>query len=165
MYFVFFNLIILFILILGIYLLLQGAIFVPSKDKSIKTILEFAKAKKGQRMADLGSGDGRIIIAFGRSGIQADGYEINPILVLISRIRIKKLGLEKFAKVYWRSYWGADLSIYNVVTVFGIDYIMKRLEKKLFGGMNPGNKIIVNLFPFPNKKYKIKKRGVYLYEV
>ena len=116
-------------------------------------------------MADLGSGDGRILIEFAKKGAIAEGYEINPVLVFIARMKIRRLGLEKKARVFWKSFWREDLSQYKVITVFGIDYIMKRMEKKLYKELSRGSRIIVNLFPFPNKKYKLKKDGVYLYEV
>ena len=109
-------------------------------------------------MADLGSGDGRILIEFAKKGAIAEGYEINPVLVFIARMKIRRLGLEKKARVFWKSFWREDLSQYKVITVFGIDYIMKRMEKKLYKELSRGSRIIVNLFPFPNKKYKLKKK-------
>src|SRR3989344_2189598 len=164
MLFVIFNITILILFVIVIYILYQGAIFVPSKQKTIKTMLLFSKIKPGERMADLGSGDGRILIEFAKKGAIAEGYEINPVLVFIARMKIRRLGLEKKARVFWKSFWREDLSQYKVITVFGIDYIMKRMEKKLYKELSRGSRIIVNLFPFPNKKYKLKKDGVYLYE-
>ena len=155
----------LIILILAFYLLIQGAIYVPSKETAVETMLSMSKIRKGERAADLGSGDGRIVIEFAKKGFSADGFEINPLLYRNSKARIERLGLGKRAKVFYRSFWGADLSKYQVVTVFGIDYIMGRLERKLYRELKPGSRILVNIFPLPNKKYRIKKNGVYLYQV
>src|SRR3989344_9046692 len=55
--------------------------------------------KKGEKVIDLGSGDGRLMIAFAKKGCSVEGVEINPILVLISKIWIRKAGLKDKAKV------------------------------------------------------------------
>jgi len=68
-------------------------------------MLLFSKIKPGERMADLGSGDGRILIEFAKKGAIAEGYEINPVLVFIARMKIRRLGLEKKARVFWKSFW------------------------------------------------------------
>ena len=159
------NLTILLTVITVIIILIQGAIYVPSSNKAIETIITLSEVKKGDRVADLGSGDGRIVIEFAKKGAKAIGFEINPLLVLISRINIKKNRLEGNAVIYWKSYWGTDLSKFNIVTVFGIDYIMKRLKKKLKKELKPGSKLLINIFPFPNWEYIHKENGVYLYKI
>ncbi len=58
-------------------------------------MIELADPKSGETMADLGSGDGRILIAFGKKGIVAHGYELDPILVDKSQSDIKRENLIK----------------------------------------------------------------------
>ena len=155
---------VLILILLALYLLFQGAIYVPSNEKAINAIIKMAKLKKGGKIADLGSGDGRIVIAFARSGIQAHGFEINPFLVLFSRWNIKKEKLTDRASIHWQDFWKINFNPYNAVVVFGIDYMMGRLEKKLRSEMRPGSKILLNIFPFPKWPYSQKKHGVYLYK-
>lgn len=147
-----------------IYFLIQGAIYLPSSPLAIQTMLELSKVKKGNKVADLGSGDGRVAIAFAQKGALVDGYEINPLLVLISRRNIKKNNLESKINIHFQSFWGINLSGYNTVIVFGIDHIMKRLKKKLFKELKPGSKILCNLFPFPDLKPEKVQNGVFLYK-
>ena len=87
--------------------ILFGAPFEPSRMKRIKLMLKFSSPKKGQKVAELGSGNGKVAIEFAKvnPGIKVDGYEINPLLVLYSRRKIKKLGLEKQIKIYWKNFW------------------------------------------------------------
>jgi len=69
---------------------INGAPFVRTKRESLEAMLKHATIKKGMRAADLGSGDGQIVIALACHGIKADGYEINPWLVMKARRNIKK---------------------------------------------------------------------------
>ena len=94
-------------------------------------MIALAQIKPQTKAVDLGSGDGRIVIALARAGVDAVGYEINPILAWWSRIRIYRLGLQSRARIYNQSFWSADLSGFDVVMIFGITHIMGRLEKKL----------------------------------
>ena len=165
MLFIFLNLLILFAFIFLVYLLFQGAIYVPSSDRAIKTMLLLSKVKKGDKVADLGSGDGRVAIAFAQKGAIVDGYEINPYLVWLSRNKVKKNNLQNRIKIYWKSYWGINLSKYKVIIVFGIDHIMNRLKKKLMGELQSKSKILLNLFPFPGLKADKTQNGIYLYKI
>jgi 16S rRNA A1518/A1519 N6-dimethyltransferase RsmA/KsgA/DIM1 with predicted DNA glycosylase/AP lyase activity len=67
-----------------------GAVFAQTQQSSIHKIITLANPKPGQKAVDVGSGDGRLVIALAKSGVQAHGYEINPWLVLVSRLNIKK---------------------------------------------------------------------------
>ena len=82
-------LLILFIFLSVVYFFLQGPIFAPSSETAISTMLKLAKIKPGVRIADLGSGDGRVVRAFAKKGVEVHGFEINPLLVLISKNKIK----------------------------------------------------------------------------
>jgi hypothetical protein len=145
--------------------IIKGAIYFPTTPRGVKNILKLAcpavdfgapksTAGQGQKIVDLGSGDGRIVIALAQSGAYAEGYEINPILVWSSRRAIRKANLEGEgagkAKIFWKSFWRADLSQFDVVIVYGIPYIMKDLQKKMERELRPGTKIISNAFTFPN---------------
>ncbi len=145
------ELIAVIILLLVIYFLgrpiIRGAIYFPTSTRSVETMLRFAEIRSGDKVVDLGSGDGRILIAAAKAGAEAVGYEINPILVRRSRRAIARAGIS--ATVYWESFWRADLSQFDVVIVYGIPYIMKDLQKKLERELQPGTKIISNAFTFP----------------
>lgn len=154
-------------LIVVIYLLapiVRGAVFFPTRPENVETIVRLAKIKPGEKAADLGSGDGRIVIALARAGAEAHGYEINPILVWKSRAAIRQAGLEGRAFVHWRSFWGADLSPYAVIAVYGIPYIMRALEKKLSRELKAGSRVVSNIYKFPSWAGAMHAEGgVYLY--
>lgn len=85
-----------------------------------------------------------------KKGIQAHGYEINPLLVIISRINIRKAGLKGKAFIHWNNFWKVDLSQYDIITVFQVSFAMDRLEKKLMYELKPGARVISNYWTFPN---------------
>ncbi len=126
-------------------------------------MVELSKVKRGEYVAELGSGDGKVAIAFARAGAFVDGYEINPILVWWSRWQIRRAGLNKNVHIYWRSFWNIDFGNYDVVSFFQIHYIMKKLEGKLKKELKEGCRIVSNKWEFPNLHYRKKKNSVYLY--
>ena len=156
--------ILLLIFIIWISACLWGAPFQPSSDRALKNILTLANPKKNQRMAELGSGDGKIVIEFAKRGVESHGFEINPLLVWLSRKRIKNLGLEKYAFIHWKNFLKADLSKFDIITSFQISYIMPALENKLKKEMKKKAIIVSNTWRFPNWKPKRILRHVYLYE-
>jgi len=141
-----------------------GAIYVPSAEKKIKKMIEFAEIKLGEKAADLGAGDGRLVIALAKKGIEAHGYEINPILAWRARRNINKAGLKGKAFIHWKSFWNEDLSKFDIITVYGIGFIMKRLEKKLRKELKNNARVISNAFCFPSWSQIKKEDGVYLYK-
>src|SRR4030043_1077634 len=102
-------LIFLIILVTTLASVVKGGPYVPSDQKTIKKILDFLQIKKGEKIADIGSGDGRIVIALAKKGALAYGYEINPLLVIWSKIKISRGGLKGKAFVYWKNFWKVDL--------------------------------------------------------
>src|SRR3989338_878500 len=74
--------------------LLRGAPYLPTHRESVAKMIELAQVRPADKMVDLGSGDGRIVIAFAKQGIEAHGYEVNPLLVWWSRKNIQRAGLD-----------------------------------------------------------------------
>ena len=142
---------------------LFGAPFEPTSEKKIKKMIKLARVKKGDKAVDLGSGDGRIVIALARAGAEAHGYEINPFLVLISKYRIKKAGLKGKAFIHWKSFWSVDFRKYNIVMLFQFRTIMHRLEKKLRKELKSNSRVVSYYWKFPKWKPIKKIENIYLY--
>ncbi|OGM26107.1 hypothetical protein A3D00_01815 [Candidatus Woesebacteria bacterium RIFCSPHIGHO2_02_FULL_38_9] len=142
----------------------SGAPFVPIPTGKIEEILKLSKSKPAEKVVDLGSGDGRVVIAFARKGIIAHGYETNPILVIWSKFRIQQLGLSGKAYIHWKSLWKADLSEFSLITVFGISTIMYKLKQKILKEAKAGTRIISYSYKFPNWKEVKSESGLYLYK-
>lgn len=145
-----------------------GAPFQPSSNKALKQMLEFSKMEKSRKKkiktADLGSGNGKIVIEFAKRGAEAHGFEINPLLVWLSRSRIRKLGLQKKAFIHWKNFFGQDLSDFDIITSFQINFVMPGLENKLRKELKKGARVISNTWKFPSWKPKRRLGDVYLYQ-
>jgi len=163
------NIIVILILLGIIYLLgrpiMRGAIYFPTSYTQVDIMVRVASLKRGDRVADLGSGDGRLLIACAKQGIRAEGYEINPILVFLSRRRIRQAGVKNLATVHWRSFWRADLASYDVVFVYGIPYIMDSLRRKLERELRSGARVISNAFSFPGWTPVVTEGKIRLYDI
>ncbi len=146
-----------------IYSFAQGATFVPSAPAKVEFMIKLLAVKSGELAADLGSGDGRIVIALAEAGAIAHGYEINPLLVWWSRRNISQAGLQRRAFIHLKSFWGKDLAAFDVVVVYGIGYIMKKLGQKLKRELKPGARVVSFAFPLPGWQEEKKEAGVYLY--
>lgn len=164
-----------FIIFLGLIFLsfayagLRAAPWVPAWSDDIQRILKLAEIKKGQKVYELGCGDGRILQAFEKAGAEAVGFELAFAMVLWSKIRMF-LGNNKNAKVRFRDFWNISLADADIVYFYLMPHIYPKLETKLRKELKPGTKIIVYAFPFPEwKPEKIdtaeNKPKIYLYLV
>lgn len=141
----------------------RGAPYVPSGRKTIERMLDLAGLKAGERMLDIGSGDGRIVIAAARRNVHAHGVELNPWLVWISRLRARVLGLSGNASFTCGNLWRFDTSGFDAVTVYGLSPIMRRLGEKLSRELQPGARVVSHGFRFPDWQAVQAGDGVYLY--
>ncbi len=119
---------------------------------------------ENELVADLGSGDGRISIAFGKIGAHVTGYELDEKLLGISQQEIVKEKLEKKISIKNEDFWDADLSHYDVIVIYPMPDIMAPLEKKLLKELKNGARVLSNFYTFPNWKYSKCKDKIYLYE-
>lgn len=142
--------------------MITGAPYAAIGRKRLEILLSLVSINKKDVVVDLGSGDGRIVIELAKHAKEAHGYEINPLLVLISIINIKRAGV-KNAHIHWKSMWHEDFSRYNLITIYCSGHIMGNLEEKLQKEAKKGTRILMNYYHFPTWKPKKKKQDAYLY--
>ena len=134
------------IAIFFVYLVLAfvtGAPFVPTNNPAAESIIKLAQIKKGDRVYDLGSGNGKLLRLALKQGARATGFEINPFLVLISKLS---------TQTYWKNFWTADIHDADVVFIYLLPWKMDRLAEKLKKECKKGTIIVSNSFIFPNWK-------------
>jgi methylase of polypeptide subunit release factors len=149
------------LLILSIWI---GAIYVPSVDWAVTEMITIANVQREDVVVDLGSGNGKILIALAKKGIEAHGYEINPFLVVWSWILIWRAGVWGKAHAHFGNIFTVDVTKFDVIMIFVVPYVMKRLEKKLLTETKKGTRIVVETFPFPNWKPIKTSKSIFLYE-
>ncbi len=129
---------------------MTGAPFVPSTGPTANMMIELAKIKKGSKVYDLGSGDGRLLKLAANRGAYATGFEINPYLVLFTKIWFYFSPYRKLVKVHWSNFWKADFHDADVVFVYLLPWKMEKLEKTLRSKLKKGSLIVSNSFVFPD---------------
>lgn len=144
---------------------INGAVYYPTEPRQVELLVSMLKIKPGEKAADLGSGDGRIVIALAQAGAEAHGYETNPVLVYVARKKIKKAGLKKKAFIHSHSLWRADLSKYDAVVIYGLPHFLKRLSAKIEREMRPNTRFVSNMFEFPDWQPSQVQARAYLYEI
>ena len=144
--------------------MISGAIYAPTGDGNVEIIKKLAAAKPGEKVVDLGSGNGKIVITFAKDGIESHGYEINPLLVWFSRRKIKKLGLQEKAFIHRESFWKANLSEFDVIILFTLPHIMRALVPKIKRELKPGARVVANAYGFQGVEPIKKENQVFLYD-
>jgi len=140
----------------------KGVPFVSLSKKQLRAIDKNIKLKPGDRVVDLGCGDARVLRMFEKQGVKdLTGYEINFWAYLSAKIKNKLL--KSKSKVYFKNFKKADLSEYNVVFCYLLDYYLNSLKEKFDKELKPGTKIISYGFPIKNwhKPEKIGRMFVY----
>ena len=143
----------------------RGAIYDPSTQAEAQMMASLAEVQPGEKAVDIGSGDGRVLCALARAGAEAHGYEINPILVLVSRRNIRRLGLSGRAFVHWGNFWRVSLAPYSLVTTFQVGFVMGRLEAKLLRELAPGSRIVSHYWRFPALRPEQVRSNIYRYRI
>jgi ribosomal protein L11 methylase PrmA len=150
--------------LLILYYLAQGALYVPTHKITVGQMMDLVHPKPGLKIADLGSGDGRIVIAAALAGAEAVGFEINPLLVWYSRFKAKKAGLDPKALIQTANFWKQDLGSFDVIFVFGISHIMKKLSKKFDNELRPDSIVVSNAFELPGFEQIRKTGSLFVYK-
>lgn len=148
------------------FVVFRGAPYVPSKKRELRQAFkELYPLNEDDLLVDIGSGDGIVLRQAAECGARAVGYELNPILVAISRLISRN---QPLVKVNFADFWFVQLpSETTVVYVFGESRdIAKMAQKVAEESTRLGKKIsfISYAFVIPNLEY-VKKEGAYfLYE-
>ena len=117
--------------------------YVASPQEIIDVMLESAAVKQGDRVFDLGCGDGRIVItAAKRFGAKAVGVELNPQLARMASDTIIRLGLQNHASIVKANMFDVDVSSADVVTLYLLTKSNEMLKPKLEKELRAGARVV-----------------------
>ncbi|HXA94474.1 MAG TPA: methyltransferase domain-containing protein [Candidatus Dormibacteraeota bacterium] len=113
----------------------------------VNEMLRLASVTADDVVFDLGSGDGRIVIAAARDrGARGVGFEIDPALVDQATNRARRLGLADQVSFRQDDLFQADLRAATVVTLYLSPDLNRRLRPKLLSELRPGSRIVSHAF-------------------
>ncbi len=144
------TVIIIFIILLTfIYAGWLGAPWVPTHKIDIERFLKLANIKPGQKMYDLGCGDGRLLCAAARSGAKAYGFELSILPFIIANIYRLLQKNKGDIKIFYADFWRADLSDADIIYFFLMPKVYPRLKEKLEKELKKGARVITYVWPIP----------------
>lgn len=125
----------------------KGAPYVPTPPHVVWRMLELAEVSSDDVVYDLGSGDGRIVLAAAqRYGARGVGIEIDPELVQKARKKARQLGVADRVTFRQRDLFEVDLSDATVVMLYLWPDMNNRLRPKLKRMLDPGDRVVSHSF-------------------
>lgn len=149
------------VLLFGFVVVLGGPPYLPTKRRQIDAALDLLNLKPGQTLLELGSGDGRVLQAAAKRGLKAVGIELNPLLVLVSRLYTWRY--RKQVRVMWGDYLRTTWPIAQGIFAFLIPRHMAKVDKRVAEHAAKPVRLASFAFAIPNKKAEKQKNGVFLY--
>lgn len=123
----------------------KDVVWVPTPPELVEAMLDLAKVTPQDFVMDLGSGDGRNVIAAAKRGARAMGVEFNPKMVELSRRNAAAAGVSDKATFVEGDMYEADISKASVMALFLLPSNMLELRPK-FVNLRPGSRIVSNTF-------------------
>lgn len=140
----------------------SDAPYVPTKMDDIRKILRLAGVKKGKKFYELGSGDGRVVIAAAKLGALSFGIEQSWLRIFYSKIKGAKFKKTYFihGNIFSRTYEDAD-----IVYIYLLHKGVNRLEGKLKKELKKSSMVITQTYHFKIWKPFKKMGQFWLYRV
>jgi cyclopropane fatty-acyl-phospholipid synthase-like methyltransferase len=121
--------------------------FVVTPEPVVMKMLEMAKVTKDDVVYDLGSGDGRIVIAAAKHfGARAVGIELERHLVAEAEEKARQAGVADRVRFVHGDIFESDLSAASVVTLYLFPAVNEKLRPKLLRELKPGSRIVSHMY-------------------
>jgi len=119
--------------------------YLPSPESVIEAAMRLAKPREGEVLADLGCGDGRVLVYAARKyGVYAVGFELNPFLVGLAKREAKLTGLYSTIEIVHSDFFLHDLSRFDVIFSYPSPTIAGKLGLKLASECKPGCRVVIH---------------------
>jgi len=123
----------------------KDVVWVPTPQELVEKMLDMAKVTPQDIVIDLGSGDGRNVIAAAKRGARAFGFEFNPDMVALARRKAQEAGVADRATFIEGDMYEADISKATVLALFLLPSNLDKLAPK-FLALRPGTRMVNNTF-------------------
>jgi SAM-dependent methyltransferase len=121
--------------------------FVPTPMEVVNAMLSVARVGKTDRLYDLGSGDGRIVItAAKRFGTRGTGIDIDPQRITESNRNADTAGVKNLVEFRQADLFQTNLRDATVVTLYLLPRLNVQLRPKLFTELRPGTRVVSHAF-------------------
>ena len=146
----------------------KDVVWVPTPEALVERMLRMARVGPKDYVIDLGSGDGRTVIAAGKLGARATGIEYNPDMVSLSIKNAEKAGMGDKVKFVKADIFESDFSEATVITMYLLPSLNIKLRPKLLD-LRPGTRLVSHAFNMedwqPDQTVTVEGRDAYLWIV
>ena len=133
------------IIIPTVIAMVTGAPFVPTPIARVKKMLELAKIKRGEKVYDIGCGDGRMVYLAAKDyGADATGFELSPLVFCLAKIR-QWIWRSK-ARIVFTDFRRRNLADADVIVCYLMPDALARLQDKLEKELKPGTRVVSYAF-------------------
>jgi len=137
--------------------------YVPTPDKVVERMLDLADVQPSDYVIDLGSGDGRIVIAAAKRGANGHGIDLDPDRISEARQNATKAGVNNQVMFMQQNIFDTDFSKASVITMYLLSSVNKKLRPELLDKLEPGTKIVSHSFDMgewkPDKEVVVTTRN------
>ena len=127
----------------------KDVVWVPTPQALVEKMLDMAQVTAKDVVMDLGSGDGRNIIAAAKRGATSIGVEYNPDMVALSNRLAREAGVTGKATFIEGDMYTADISKATVMALFLLPTNLERLRDTFYTQLRPGTRMVLNTFGIP----------------
>lgn len=144
--------------------------FVPTPHEVVAAMLKVAKVRKSDVLYDLGSGDGRIVIAAAKTrGTRGTGIDLDPVRIEESKAAARKAGVTSRVEFRQADLFETDLRDASVVTLYLLPTLNVRLRPKLYSELKPGSRVVSHAFEMgdwkPDSTFMVGTSAVYYWVI
>ena len=129
----------------------KDVIWLPTAQALAEKMLNLAQVTPQDYLIDLGSGDGRIVIAAAKRGARAHGIEYNPDMVALSKRNAVREGVADKATFVKADLFESNFSAATVITMFLLPEINMKLRPAILD-LKPGTRVVSNSFDMEDWK-------------
>jgi SAM-dependent methyltransferase len=144
--------------------------FVATPPAVVDAMLTVARVTSADIVYDLGSGDGRIVIAAAKEfGARGVGIEINPLLVAESNASARAAGVSHLVRFVQGDLFTADFSAATVVTLYLGPALNERIKPRLLRELRPGTRVVSHVYDMlgwtADERLDVEGRWVFFWTV
>mgnify|MGYP006287727387 CR=1 FL=1 len=143
--------------------------YVPTPTEVVNKMLEVADVGSGDYVIDLGSGDGRIVIAAAQLGAYGHGVDIDPERISEARENAEKADVSDHIMFLQENIFNTDFSRANVITMYLLNSVNIKLRPKILNTLEPGTRLVSHDFDMndwePDKYFNMGEDDVYYWVI
>ncbi len=143
--------------------------YVPTPPAVVEKMLDIVNAGPGDYVIDLGSGDGRIVIAAAKRGAAGHGVDLDSNRIAEARENTVKNGVENKVVFIQENVFETDFSQASVVTMYLLNSVNIRLRKHLLNNLKPGTRVVSHDFDMgdwmPDQYERLESSDVYFWVI